>query len=58
MNSQEALELYEQMLLNKNVHPNFVTVNSLIIALNKAGQKELEESMYLDAIHRGKLKLS
>lgn len=46
------------MLLNKNVRPNFVTVNSLIIALNKAGQKELEESMYLDAIHRGKSKLS
>mmetsp|Transcript_3235 Transcript_3235/g.5931 ORF Transcript_3235/g.5931 Transcript_3235/m.5931 type:complete len:1086 (-) Transcript_3235:468-3725(-) len=50
----EALQLYEHirsMQDNKNaVMPNFITVNSLLIALEKANQLELAESVYKDAV--------
>jgi pentatricopeptide repeat domain-containing protein 1 len=43
----EALELYERMLdRGGTLEPNFVTLNSLVVALDKAGQKELAQSKY------------
>jgi pentatricopeptide repeat domain-containing protein 1 len=43
----EALELYERMLDNGgSIQPNFVTLSSLVVALDKAGQKELAQSKY------------
>ena len=43
----EALELYERMLEEGGpIMPNFVTLSSLIEALDKAGQKELAQSKY------------
>jgi pentatricopeptide repeat protein len=43
----EALELYERMLDRGGlIKPNFITLSSLIEALDKAGQKELAQSMY------------
>jgi len=43
----EALELYERMLDNGgSVKPNFVTLSSLVLALDRAGQKELAQSKY------------
>lgn len=45
----EALDLYERMLeQGGSIQPNFVTLNSLIVALDQAGQKELAQSMYDD----------
>lgn len=43
----EALELYERMLdIGGVVQPNEVTLNSLLVALENAGQKELAQSKY------------
>jgi len=44
----EAVELYERM--RDQVEPNFITMNSLLIALDKADQKELAESIYQEAL--------
>lgn len=44
----EAVELYERM--KHLVKPDFVTINSLLIALEKSGQKELAENIYRDAL--------
>ena len=46
----EALELYERMFdLGGPILPNAITVNSLLEALDKAGQKELAQSKYREA---------
>jgi len=44
----EAVEIYERM--KHLVKPDFVTINSLLIALEKSGQKELAENIYRDAL--------
>ncbi len=45
----EALELYERMLdIGGAIFPNVVTLNSLLVALEKAGQKELARSKYYE----------
>ncbi len=44
----EAVELYERM--RQLVKPNFITMNSLLIALEHADQKEMAESMYREAL--------
>ncbi|KAL3759066.1 hypothetical protein ACHAWU_008675 [Discostella pseudostelligera] len=50
----EALQLYENILsmqnTNNSVRPNFVTVNSLLIALENAQQHDLSGSIYRDAV--------
>uniref|UniRef100_A0A7S4RNZ8 Smr domain-containing protein n=3 Tax=Ditylum brightwellii TaxID=49249 RepID=A0A7S4RNZ8_9STRA len=50
----EAFELYERM---KNrggaVRPNFITISSLLIALESAGQRELAENTYKEALREG-----
>lgn len=51
----EALDLYERMLeIGGRITPNFVTLSSLIVALDKAGQKELAQSKYEEG-HRMKI---
>ena len=43
----EALEVYERMLdLGGVISPNVVTLNSLLVALENAGQKELAQTKY------------
>jgi pentatricopeptide repeat protein len=43
----EALELYERMIdQGGSLTPTFVTLNSLVVALQNAGQKELAQSKY------------
>jgi pentatricopeptide repeat domain-containing protein 1 len=50
----EALELYYRMKDKGDaVTPNFVTLSSLLVALDKAGQKELAQSTYEDGIRDG-----
>ena len=44
----EALQLYEDIRLT--VKPNFITINALIIALDKANQRDLAESIYKDSL--------
>lgn len=45
----EALELYERMLeIGGPVRPNVITLNSLLVALEKAGQQELAKSKYIE----------
>ena len=47
----EALELYERMLdRGGSIKPNFITLSSLIVALENAGQKELAESKYIEGL--------
>jgi pentatricopeptide repeat domain-containing protein 1 len=48
----EALELYESIRSQRNssIRPNFITVSSLLIALEKASQVELAESIYQGAM--------
>jgi len=47
----EAVELYERIKSSsRKIRPNFVTVNSLLIALEAAGQREMSESIYKEAI--------
>jgi pentatricopeptide repeat protein len=46
----EALDLYERMIdLGGKCFPNLITVNSLVVALDKAGQEELAQSKYEEA---------
>ena len=46
----EALSLYEMLKSDENLNPNFVTVNSVLIALDQAGQKELANSIYEEGL--------
>ena len=50
----EALQLYEDvrsMHADENaIKPNFITVNAIIIALDKANQRDLAQSIYDDAV--------
>jgi len=50
----EALQLYEHVRSMQNednaVRPNFITVNAIIIALDKANQRDLAETIYEDAV--------
>lgn len=50
----EALEIYERMKEQggHELRPNIVTLNSLILALDTAGQKELAVNMYEDGLHK------
>jgi len=50
----EALEIYERMKSHggKHLRPNIVTINSLVVALDKAGQKELAQSVYEEGIRK------
>ena len=45
----EAVELYERM--RQYIKPNFITLNSVLIALEKAEQKEMAESLYREALN-------
>lgn len=45
----EAIALFEQMKSN-GIRPDFVTINSLIIALDKSGQRELADTIYREAV--------
>ena len=42
----EACDLYERMIDHETLQPNFVTLNSLVVALDNAGQKEFAQSKY------------
>ena len=47
----EAVELYERMKVEGgSVQPNFISMNSLLIALDKGEQRELAESIYREAL--------
>ncbi len=47
----EALDIFERMKkYSPKVKPNFITLNSLLIALDKADQRELAETIYKDAL--------
>ena len=49
----EALELYYQMMEKGGVvTPNFVTLSSLLIALDTAGQKELAQDLYEQGLQK------
>jgi tetratricopeptide (TPR) repeat protein len=49
----EALEIYERMITyGGSLKPNFVTLSSLVLALSRAGQKELAQSKYEEGIKR------
>lgn len=54
----EALEIYERMVAQggKALRPNIVTLSSLVLALDKAGQKELAVSKYEEGIRKKYLK--
>ena len=50
----EALELYYRMMdKGGTVAPNFVTLSSILVALEKAGQKELAQSTYEEGVRDG-----
>ena len=49
----EALDLYERMLETKSFKPNVVTMNSLMEALDNAGQKEIQQSIYSEGVGQG-----
>jgi len=50
----EGLDLYERMQSSLvNVQPNFITLNSLLISLENAGQRELAANIYEDALRDG-----
>jgi len=51
----EALEIYER-LAHGGMQPNIVTLSSLVLALDKAGQKELAVSKYEEGIRKKYLK--
>lgn len=47
----EAVELYERMRMEGgSTKPNFISLNSLLIALDKGEQRELAESLYKEAL--------
>jgi pentatricopeptide repeat domain-containing protein 1 len=47
----EALDLYER--LRSIQKPNFITLNSLLISLDNAGQRELASDIYCNALRTG-----
>ena len=50
----EALELYYRMKeKGGTVTPNFVTLSSVLVALDKAGQKDLAQSTYEEGVRDG-----
>ena len=50
----ESVELYERIRAKGGaVKPNFITVNSILIALDNAGQRNLAENMYMEAVSDG-----
>jgi pentatricopeptide repeat domain-containing protein 1 len=54
----EALEIYEQMkgFGGRHLQPTAVTLGSLVMALDKAGQKELAQSVYEEGVSTGTLR--
>ena len=53
----EALELYELMKeRGGSLKPNFISVGSVVMALDQAGQKEMSTSVYDEAARSGILK--
>lgn len=49
----EALEIYERMVdIGGSIQPNFVTVSSLILALDKAGQKDLAQDKFEEGMKK------
>ena len=53
----EALEIYERMVeMGDPISPNFVTLSSLILALDQAGQKELAQSKFEEGMKKGIVK--
>ncbi len=47
----EAVELYERMKTEGGpIKPNFISISSVLIALDKAGQRELAENIYQEAL--------
>uniref|UniRef100_A0A7S4IIR1 Smr domain-containing protein n=1 Tax=Odontella aurita TaxID=265563 RepID=A0A7S4IIR1_9STRA len=52
----EAVELFERIRTDGSLRPNFVTVNSLLIALDRAGQRELADAVYREAVKDGVVK--
>jgi pentatricopeptide repeat domain-containing protein 1 len=49
----EALEIYERMMdIGGPVSPNFVTLSSLVLAFDKAGQKELAQSKFEEGVKK------
>ena len=49
----EGLELYHRMMhKGGKIRPNFVTLNCMIIALDKADQKELAQDTYEEGIRK------
>ena len=50
----EALELYYRMIEKGGaVTPNFITLSSVLVALDKAGQKDLAQSTYEEGVRDG-----
>jgi pentatricopeptide repeat protein len=49
----EALDLYERMLESDSIVPNVVTMNSVLEALEKHGQKELAQTKYIEGLELG-----
>lgn len=49
----EALEIYERLIAQggEALRPNIVTISTLVLALDKAGQKEMAVSKYREGIH-------
>jgi pentatricopeptide repeat domain-containing protein 1 len=49
----EALEIYERMKeQGGSLEPTMVTLSSLVLALDKAGQKEIAQSFYKEGVQR------
>lgn len=49
----EALEIYERMVdIGGSISPNFVTISSLVLALDKAGQKDLAQSKFEEGVKK------
>lgn len=50
----EALEVYERMKGSgrKELRPTIITLSSLVQAVDKAGQKELAQSLYVEGVKR------
>ena len=47
----EALQIYEDIRSSEQyIKPNFITVNAIISALERANQREIAESIYRDAV--------
>jgi pentatricopeptide repeat domain-containing protein 1 len=49
----EALEIYERMIvIGGPISPNFITLSSMVLALEKAGQKELAQAKFEEGIRK------